>query len=108
VLTERGRLGTTYLSLFSFLFCAFQLTQQMAEMQRMQKTAEATVRQLRVDLAAAQKELAAAQARDRTRNDSEDSRIQGFLQKISKLDEELVAARYVIISERNAFFSCFY
>jgi hypothetical protein len=63
-------------------------------MQRMQKTAEATVRQLRVDLAAAQKELAAAQARDRTRNDSEDSRIQGFLQKISKLDEELVAARY--------------
>jgi hypothetical protein len=64
-------------------------------MQRLQKTAESTVRQLRVDLAAAQKELAAAQARDRMHNDSEDSRIQGFLQKISKLDEELVAARYV-------------
>lgn len=68
----------------------------------MQKTAEATVRQLRVDLAAAQKELAAAQARDRTRNDSEDSRIQGFLQKIGKLDEELVAARYERISANYA------
>ena len=70
-----------------------QLTQQVAEMQRLQKTSDATVRQLRSDLAAAQKELAAAQARERTRTDGEDSKVQGFLQKITRLDEELVAAR---------------
>jgi hypothetical protein len=67
--------------------------QQVAEMQRMQKTAEGTVRQLRQDLAACQKELAAAQAREKVRTDGEDSKVQGFLQKISRLDEELVAAR---------------
>ena len=62
-------------------------------MQRMQKTAEATVRQLRLDLSVAQKELAAAQARDQVRNDGEDSKVKGFLQKIARLDEELVSAR---------------
>lgn len=78
------------------LFISFfvQLTHQLAEMQRLQKTAEGTVRQLRVDLSLAQKELAAAQARDKTRNDGDDSRVKGFLQKIAKLDEELAAARY--------------
>lgn len=72
-----------------------QLTHQLAEMQRLQKTAEATVRQLRVDLSLAQKELLAAQARDKTRNESDDSKIKGFLQKIAKLDEELAAAKLV-------------
>lgn len=38
--------------------CSFlQLTYQLAEVQRQQKTSEATVRQLRTDLALAQKEL---------------------------------------------------
>lgn len=62
-------------------------------MQRLQKTAEATVRQLRQDLSNAQRELSAAQARDRARTDGEDAKVQGFLQKISRLDEELIAAR---------------
>lgn len=74
-------------------FLNSKLTQQVAEMQRLQKTSDATVKQLRSDLATAQKELAAAQARERTRSTGEDSKVQGFLQKISRLDEELVAAR---------------
>jgi hypothetical protein len=75
-----------------------ELREKIRGLELAREKEQATVRQLRVDLAAAQKELAAAQARDRTRNDSEDSRIQGFLQKISKLDEELVAARYGKVS----------
>lgn len=44
--------------LLIFVACLFlQLTYQLAEVQRQQKTAEATVRQLRTDLALAQKEL---------------------------------------------------
>lgn len=66
---------------------------QLAETQRIQKTAEATVRQLRTDLSLAQKELAAAQARDKTRNEGDDSKIKGFLQRIAKLDDELAAAK---------------
>ena len=75
-----------------------QLTQQIAELQRLQKTAEATIRQLRTELTTTQKELTASQAKERTRTHSEDGKIQGFLQKITRLDEELVAARYVLYS----------
>ena len=42
---------------FCVLFIFLQLTYQLAEVQRQQKTSEATVRQLRTDLALAQKEL---------------------------------------------------
>jgi len=42
---------------FLLFFFVVQLTYQLAEVQRLHKTSEATVRQLRTDLALAQKEL---------------------------------------------------
>jgi predicted nucleic acid-binding Zn-ribbon protein len=88
-----------YLFVFVFVFVlvvsTWQLTHQLSELQRLKATSEATVRQLRLELTAAQRELAAAQARDQARNEVDDAKIKGFLSKISKLDDELVAARYV-------------
>ena len=79
--------------MYQLVIQLLQITHQLSETQRLQKLAEATVRQLRMDLGAAQKELAVAQAREQVRSDGDDSKVKGFLHKITKLDEELVAAR---------------
>ncbi|KAJ1424267.1 hypothetical protein B484DRAFT_99362 [Ochromonadaceae sp. CCMP2298] len=62
-------------------------------MQRLQRGSDASVRQLRVDLATAHRELAAAQAKDSVRTEGEDGKTKSFLGKIKNLDEELTSAR---------------
>ena len=70
-----------------------QLTQQVAEMQREHRVAEQTVRQLRQELAAAQRDLASARSRDAAKLAGDDAKVHSLLQQIRKLDEELASAK---------------
>lgn len=69
------------------------LSQQISELQRSQRNAESTIRQLRLELQASQKELDKAHAREGSKFEAEDVKVRGFLERIRKLDAELIAAK---------------